>query len=149
MLDTGDPAPDFFLPAASDPNAEYMLSAAANAGPVVLAFVPGEEERAASLLAALASLDWGSLAGQISVFGIGDDQQTLAGLTPDLPFPLLYDPEAYVADLYGIADHDSRAGPRRALVLADQGCTIQFAWMASGADEDPPLDGLAGAIRVL
>jgi len=148
MLDVGDPAPDFYLPAATDPDAEYMLSAAANAGPVVLAFVPSEQE-APPLLDALANLDWGSLADQISVFGISDDQQALAELAPDLPFPLLYDPEAYVADLYGIADHDSGAGPRRALVLADQRCTIRFAWMASAVSDPPPLDELSDTIRTL
>lgn len=149
MLDTGDPAPDFYLPAATDPDAEYMLSAAANAGPVVLAFVPSAEQEAASLLDALTALDWASLADQISVFGIGDDEQLLALLAPDLPFPLLYDPEAYVSDLYGIADRETGVGPRRALVLADQRCTIRFAWMASGPGEDPPVEALADAIRSL
>ncbi|QCC49747.1 redoxin domain-containing protein [Halapricum salinum] len=149
MLDTGDPAPDFYLPAATDPDAEYMLSAAANAGPVVLAFVPSAEQEAASLLEALTALDWASMATQISVFGIGDDQELLGRLAPDLPFPLLYDPEAYVTDLYGIADRDSGVGPRRALVLADQGCTIRFAWMASAVSETPPLEDLVDAIQSL
>jgi peroxiredoxin len=149
MLDAGDPAPDFLLPAATDPGAEYMLSAAANAGPVVLAFVPSAEQEAASLLNALAALDWASMATQMSVFGMGDDQQLLARLAPDLPFPLLVDREAYVSDLYGIADREAGAGPRRALVLADQRCTIRFAWMASDPGESPPLEDLVGAIRSL
>lgn len=147
MLEPGDPAPDFLLPAVTDPDAEYMLSAAANAGPVVLAFVPSVQQDAASLLDALAHLDWASLADQISVFGIGDDQRLLAELAPGLPFPLLVDREAYVSDLYGIADRDAGTGAQRALVLADQRCTIRFAWMAPDPDESPPLSDLTETIR--
>lgn len=149
MLDTGDPAPDFYLPAATDPEAEYMLSAAADAGPAVLAFVPDISADAQPLLTELAGLDWAALADRISVFGIGRSQTALQTLAGDLPFPLLVDPEGYVTDLYGVADRESGAGPHRALVLADQRCTIQFAWQASTPAADPSLDDLQSAIRSL
>ena len=144
MLDAGDPAPDFFLPAAADPAAEYMLSAAADAGPVVLAFVPEREPVARSLLDSLAGLDWAALADRIAVFGIGGE--VTASLATDLPFPVLYD-DGYVADLYGVAEPVT-AG-RAALVLADQRCTIRFAWQASEPTERPPLDDLAAAVSSL
>jgi|AntDeeMinimDraft_5_1070356.scaffolds.fasta_scaffold32252_2 peroxiredoxin len=149
MLDTGDPAPDFYLPAVHDPNAEYMLSAAADAGPVVLAFVPDIAADAQPFLEELAELDWAALADQISVFGIGHSRTALQTLLGDLPFPLLHDRDGYVTDLYGLSDSASGEGPQRALVLADQQCTIRFAWVASDTDGSPRLDDLADAIRGL
>lgn len=149
MLDTGDPAPDFFLPAVDDPNAEYMLSAAAEEGPTVLAFAPDIAADARPLLTGLADLDWAALADRISVFGLGHSRTALQTLADGLPFPLLHDRGGYVTDLYELSVRASGEGPRRALVLGDQQCTIRFAWQASTPAADPPLDELQSAIRSL
>lgn len=144
MLETGDPAPDFYLPAANDPGAEYMLSAAADAGPVVLAFVSGDASVARPLLEALAGVDWARLVDRVSVFGIGTDPDVLARLAEGLPFPVLHDRGGYVADLYGVGQTTGRL--RRALAVADPACVIRFAWEASDADEQTPLDELQSAV---
>jgi len=141
MLDTGDPAPDFYLSAADDPGAEYMLSAAANAGPVVLAFVPDDPSVGRPLLEALANVDWARLVDRVSVFGIGSDPDAMAELAEGLPFPVVQDRGGYVADLYGVGSAD---GPRRALVVTDSECVIRFAWEANG--DEPPLAELQSAV---
>jgi peroxiredoxin len=115
----------------------------------VLAFVPDNPADAGSLLDDLADFEWAALADRISVFGIGRSQAALVSLAEGLPFPLLVDPEGYVTDLYGVADRESGPGPHRALVLADQRCTIRFAWQASTPAADPPLEDLQAAIRSL
>ncbi|MFW6017871.1 MAG: redoxin domain-containing protein [Halapricum sp.] len=144
MLETGDPAPDFYLPAADNPDAEYMLSAAADAGPVVLAFVPGDESAGRLLLEALAGVDWARLVDRVAVFGVGTDPDVTARLAEGLPFPVLYDRGGYVTDLYGITRGD--AEPRRAVVVADPRCVIRFAWSASGPDDREPSDELRSAV---
>lgn len=144
MLEAGDPAPDFYLPAADDPGAEYMLSAAADAGPVVLAFVPDDESAARPLLEALAGVDWTHLVDRLSVFAIGTDSDVLARLAEGLLFPVLHDRGGYVTDLYGVGRTTGRL--RRALVVADPRCVIRFAWEASDADEQAPLDDLQPAV---
>lgn len=150
MLDAGDPAPDFYLPSAADPSAEYMLSAAADAGPVVLAFVPDDETEARTLLDSLAGLDWAELADRISVFGIGQSESVTRSLAEaGLPFPVLYDFDGYVADLYGVADRARGEGTRRALVLADRRCTIRYTWQGDSASAVPPLDAFEDAVRAL
>ncbi|MEF8881474.1 MAG: redoxin domain-containing protein [Halapricum sp.] len=149
MLDTGDPAPDFFLPAAEDRSAEYMLSAAADAGPVVLAFISCSDPGARRLLQTLADLDWAALTDQISAFGICPDGTAAERLAADVSFPVLVDRGAYVADLYGVADPQTGRGPDRAVVLVDQQCTIRFCWRASGDDDRLPLEQFRSAVSDL
>jgi peroxiredoxin len=149
MLDTGDPAPDFFLPAAEDPSAEYMLSAAADAGPVVLAFISGPDPAARRLLQTLADLKWAALTDRISAFGICPDGRAAERLAADVSFPVLVDRGAYVADLYGVADRQAGGDSDRAVVLVDQQCTIRFCWRASDGDEHPPLERFRSAVSDL
>ncbi|WP_315908446.1 redoxin domain-containing protein [Halapricum hydrolyticum] len=144
MLEAGDPAPDFYLSAANAPGAEYMLSAAADAGPVVLAFVPDDESAARPLLEALAGVDWAQVVDRLSVFGIGTDPDALARLAEGLPFPVLHDRGGYVTDLYGVGR--TTGGLRRALVVADPRCVIRFAWEVSDANDQVPLDELQSAV---
>lgn len=149
MLSASDPAPDFLLQAVDDPDAEYMLSAAANAGPVVLAFVPDDASAAGTMLTALADLDWATLADRISVFAIGSDPRALRSFAADLPFPVLYDHDTYVSDLYGVAERGTSIGTRRALALVDETCTIRFSCEQANGRNRLPLDDLAVAIRSL
>jgi peroxiredoxin len=145
MLDVDDPAPDFTLQAA-DGSGVYMLSAAADAGPVVLAFAPADDQRARDLFEGLAGMDWATLADRIAVFGICPDEAT-AGALPDLPFPALVDGRGYVADLYGVPGRPG-GGPRTALVLSDTRCTIRYRWVAD-SDGSAPLSALADAVTRL
>jgi len=145
MLDEGDPAPDFTLPAA-DGSGTYMMSAAARQGPVVLAFAPADAAPARNLFEGLAGLDWAVLVDRIAIFGICPDETTAAGL-PALPFPALVDASGYVADLYDLPV--TRGGPPPALFLSDQRCTVRYRWVAGGADADPPLDALVDSLRSL
>ena len=142
MLDAGDPAPDFYRPAIDDAEAEYMLSAAANASPVLLAFVP---DPADDLLVRLGQIRWASVVDRIAIFGIADGREQRASFSaPEIPFPVLEDFEGYVAGQYLGAD-----APPRALVLVDQRCTVAWTWRASHADASPPMDDLENELRSL
>lgn len=151
MIETDDPAPDFSLSRVDDHYATYMLSAAARDGPVVLAFFPSSVEDARPLLSGLAEIDWASLIDAVAVFAIGTDEATGERLVSelDLPFPVLQDRDAYVTDLYEVGLRAEGRGPRRGLVLADQSCTVQFAWEADGPDDEPPLSTLEAAVADL
>lgn len=147
MLDAGDAAPDFYLPAVTDPEAEFMLSSAATAGPVVLAFVSCEHPDGQSVLEELARTDWAALVDRIAVFGIDHSQasaETIARL--ELPFPVLDDSGGYVTEQYGL---DTTAGGCRGLILSDGRCTIRWAWESSQSDAEPPLGELEREVRTL
>lgn len=151
MLDTGDPAPDFSLSRVDDHYATYMLSAAADQGPVVLAFFPEDVGDARSMLSGLAGIDWGSLIDSVAVFAIGTDEGTGQHLVADLspPFPVLQDRDGYVTDLYDVAPRADGSGPRRTLVLADQSCTIDWRWTAADPSESLPVEELESAVAAL
>lgn len=151
MLGEGDPAPDFDLLGPTDEGfATYRLSAAADAGPVVLAFYEFDfAPTPAETLRALRDVDWPSVAERASVFGIsGDGPYAHRRFAADLElgFPLLVDRVGDVAELYGVLD-DSRDGiqrvPRRSVFVVDGACTVRYAWRAD--PDDPTLD--ADAVR--
>jgi peroxiredoxin len=155
MLDAGDPAPDFdLLGPTEDGFATYRLSAAANAGPVVLAFYEFDfSPSCADALETLRDADWGAVTDALSLFGVsGDGPYAHRRFAADLElgFPLLVDREGYVADLYGVLD-ESRDGiphvPRRSLFVVDESCTVRYAWRASeddaAIDVEPVLETLS------
>lgn len=146
MLDAGDPAPDFDLLGPTDDGfATYRLSAAANAGPVVLAFYEFDfSPSCADALRTLRDADWAAVTDALSIFGVSGDgpyahRRFAADL--DLGFPLLVDRDGYVADLYGVLE-ESRDGiplvPRRSVFVVDESCTVRYAWRAS--EEDAAID---------
>lgn len=156
MLDAGDPAPDFDLLGPTDEGfATYRLSAAANAGPVVLVFYEFDfSPSCADALATLQDADWTAVTDALSIFGVsGDGPYAHRRFAADLElgFPLLVDRDGYVADLFGILD-DARDGlpqvPRRSVFVVDRSCTIRYAWRASEDDAtidvDPILNALEG-----
>lgn len=151
MLEEGDPAPDFSLSRVDDHYATYMLSAAAREGPVVLAFLPEDAAAGSQVLAELAAVDWASLIDSIAVFAIGTDEEIGARLVEELdpPFPVLQDRDAYVTDLYEVGSRADGRGQRRGLVLADQSCTVQFAWEAGDAEEPVSIEDLEVAVSDL
>jgi peroxiredoxin len=149
MLDAGDPAPDFGLPSAADPEARYRLSAAVDAGPAVLAFVPPGAERARRLLVTLEAIDWPLLVDRIAVFAIASTGPVADQLADrGYPFPVLVDESGYVQELYGLSTRDGPADGR-ALVVVDRRCTIRYAWAAADAGEAVPRSDLTGAVRSL
>lgn len=143
MLDAGDPAPDFYLPDVADGSAEYMLSAAANQSPVVVAFVSGGH--VADGLDALAGVDWATMADRLAVFALVPD--TAAGrVPPDFggPFPVLVDYDSFTAERYGLADDTAVA-----LFVVDGRCRIQFSWASADPTDEVPVDALKSALRSL
>lgn len=147
MLDTGDSAPDFSLAAADEPYAAYMLSAAAQDGPVVVAFVPSDMADTRPFLQKIVDVDWSEIIDSIAVYAVGAGGESLAELaeSDDFSFPILADSEGSVRDAYDIATRSS-GDPRRGLVLVDPLSNVQFAWQADDAEETPPMDELESAV---
>jgi peroxiredoxin len=139
VLDAGDPAPDFLLPAVDDPTAEYMLSTAATAAPVVLAFVARPDD---PLLDAVATVDWTGVADRVVVLGVASEAD---GPAADHPFPVLVDADGYVTDRYGVPRSDDGRAVG-ALAVVDGRCRLRFAWTAPTSDATPPVDSLRAAV---
>lgn len=157
MLDAGDPAPDFDLPRPTTEGSEtYRLSAAAQAGPVVLAFYPvADTASAAELLRELATVDWESVTDALAILGVGvgdrDSHDRLADEVA-VPFPLLLDQDGFFADRYGVLDSvDERTvRVRPALFVVGEDCFVRYSWVAADSDADAdgslPLDELQAAL---
>lgn len=151
MLTADDPAPDFdCLGPTADGFATYRLSAAADAGPVVLAFYEFDfAPTSAEFLCSLRDVDWESATDALSILGVSGDgpyAHRAFAAEQDLGFPLLVDRTGNVADTYGVLD-ESRDGiphvPRRSVFVVDESCTIRYAWRAE--ETDPTVD--AAAVR--
>lgn len=156
MLDPGDTAPDFDLLGPTDDGfATYRLSAAAQAGPVVLCFYEFDfAPTCAETLRALADADWSGV-DRCSIFGISGDgpyahRKFLEEL--GLGFPLLVDRTGDVADLYGVLD-ESRDGipmvPRRSVFVVDRSCTVRHAWCAEESDPTLDVDAVREAVDAI
>ena len=151
MLATGDPAPDFDLEGtAREETGVYRLSAAAKQAPVLVAFYTADFEPACgAYLKALRDTDWDSLTDTIAVFGVasgGTDDHRAFAKQLDLPFPLLVD-HAGVAGQFGVQRADGTT--RRAAVLVDRRCRVQFAWTDSSTDTPPDIGPIRDAVGQL
>jgi peroxiredoxin len=157
MLEAGDPALDFDLPRPTTDGSEtYRPSAAAQAGPVVLAFYPvADTAGSAALLRELAAVDWTDVADSIAIRGVGvgngESHERLAAEI-DVPFPLLLDRDGYFAERYGTLTpvDDRTVQVRAAVFVVDENCFVQYAWTASESDGDPadslPIDEVRSAV---
>jgi peroxiredoxin len=145
MLESGDPAPDFYLPAADDPESEYMLSSAATQAPVVLGFVPAAETPARALLSALAGVDWASVTDGVAVFGLCRSEQLARKVSADLPFPVLHDRDGYVAGQYDLPTDRTP----QAVAVVDGRCTIRFSWARESDADRPPLSAITETVAGL
>lgn len=149
MLETRGPAPDFMLASIENRDATYMLSAATNEGPVVLAFGAAPGTAARELFDDLNGIDWGSLVDRIAVFGIcGSESVARDCAERGYPFPVLVDGTGYVAELYDLPETaDGRTG--QALVLVDRECTVAYGWESADPGAEPPLGALESAVTAL
>lgn len=145
VLDAGDPAPDFDLPRPTTTGSEtYRLSAAAQEGPVVLAFYPvSDVEGAGELLQALAAVDWRSFTDSLAILAVGVGSRTDHDKLADevaVPFPLLLDQSAFFADQYGVVERaeGGTMGVRPALFVVGQDCFVQYGWAAGAAEANEP-----------
>lgn len=145
MFETGDEIPDFSLSAADEPYAAYMLSAAAQEGPVVLAVVPDGTDDTRSFLESVTAINWDDIIDNISLYAIGPERESLAELaaSEEFSFPILADRAGDVLDGFGLGAGETR----RALVLVDPLSTVQFVWRAADTDETPPLAELQAAVE--
>jgi len=142
MIDSGGPAPDFMLRGVD--GGRYMLSTATNEGPVVLAFVPPSASEAREVFDTLADIAWAELIDRVAVFGIcpsADVAETCSGR--GYPFPILVDETGYVANLYELS-----TGRSRALALADESCSLVWAW-TDGPSATLPRERLESAVAEL
>lgn len=157
MLDAGDPAPDFDLPRPTTTGSEtYRLSAAAQAGPVVLAFYPvADTAGAVEILRELTAVDWASVADSVAVLGVGvGDRESHDRLADevDVPFPLLLDQDGFFADMYGILEpvDERTVQVRPALFVVGKDCFVRYSWSAADSDADGdgslPLDEVRSAV---
>lgn len=159
MLSRGDDAPEFTLPGVDSPTAEferYRLDSATETGAVVLVFYPFDfSPVCTSELCQFRDAEWLTMTPEIDVWGISRDacyahRRFMA--QNNLGFPLLSDVQGDAIRDYGVAYDEWELHPRvprRTIFVVDSDRTIQYAWEADTAYENPVLDDLHDAIRSL
>lgn len=144
MLEAGDPAPDFYLPAADDPGAEYMLSAAVQQSPVVVVFVPAQPAAAEPVIETLAGVDWSRMADRLAVFVVAQSEAVAATVpASERPFPVLLDYDGFTGERFDVGE------PMLALAVVDSRCRVHHAWAGTSVEESLPLDELRRALSTV
>jgi peroxiredoxin len=152
MVDIGDEAPEFTVPAANGDVETFTLSDRLDEAPLVLAFFPAAftstctEELCTfrDRLAAFEDVD-------ASVYGVSVDlPYALEAFRAqhDLSFPLLSDERREVIEAYGVADAfqplDVRVAQRAVFVVDAEG-TVTYRWLADDPGREPDYDAVREA----
>ena len=148
---TGDPAPDFTLPAWTPEGRTELTLSAQRGTPVVIAFYPGDDTLVCtkqlcsyqddlSMLTELGGLLWGISAQDV------DSHERFAAKR-GLQFPLLADTDKSVHRLYGTA---GRLGlPRRSVFVVDADGALAWSHVSTLGLTYQDTDVLAGVLRTL
>jgi peroxiredoxin len=156
MIQEGDEAPQFELPAVRDGAFETIaLADYLGDNVVILAFYPGAFNPACSSDGSglgLDDLDLFTMQKDVSIFGIsGDSVYSHRRFAEEynLTIPLLSDTRGRVAEAYGVAVEDPTAGYRtnRAVVVVDPGGEVAYVWMADDITELPEIDAVRRAVE--
>lgn len=139
MIESGEVAPSFTLPAVRDGEiGELVFEELVGESVIILAFYPGDFNPACSgAESGLAELDLFTMQKDVTVLAIsGDSVYSHRAFAEqyDLRMALLADIEGGVAEQYGVrAPPDRGYQTRRAVCVVDHGGEIQFTWQS----EDP------------
>lgn len=154
MIRVGQEAPDFTLPgaAAGTIEAHGLSEYTEHDWTVILVFYPFDFHPACTdQWCSLRDADWLTLLDDVVVLGVGTDAAYAHreyAAQHNIQFPLLSDTNGEISRAYGVLDADfegHRDVPKRAVFVVDADHTVQFAWSASGPEDQPNLDSLRKA----
>jgi peroxiredoxin len=155
MLDAGAEAPSFELPGATqDDRDQYRLEDHISEGAAVLSFYPFDFSPVCTTqLCDLRDIEWLEFDENINVFGISADSayahQKFAQ-EHSLPFPLLSDYSADVADEFGVLQDEQeghRDVPKRSVFVVDSDQEVRYSWLRSVPTETPDMNELLDGVR--
>lgn len=151
----GEQVPDFELPGVGEDGIDqFELSQFTCEGALIISFYPFDFSPVCTeQLCGFRDAEWLSLTENVDVVGISVDsayshKQFRAEY--DLPFPLLTDRLAEVADAFGVKYETWEHHPavcQRAMFAVDDDHTIRYRWYAEDAREQPTLDDIQESIE--
>lgn len=154
MIRVGQEAPEFELPGAAAGRIETRaLSEYTDRGwTVVLVFYPFDFHPACTdQWCSIRDADWLTLLDDVVVLGVGADAAYAHrefATEHNIQFPLLSDTDGQVSRAYGVMSGEFEGHqnvPGRATFVVDPDRVVQFAWSASGPEDQPDLDAVRKA----
>jgi peroxiredoxin len=157
VLSEGDDAPAFALPGATaDDRRRFRSSEFTDDGLTVLSFFPFDFSPVCSdQLCDLRDIEWFQIEDDVAVVGIsGDSAHAHQAFIReyDLPFPLLSDYDATVAERYGVRTDElegHRGVAQRSFFVIDADGTVQYTWLRDDPYQQPPVHEIAETIQGL
>ncbi len=155
MIDEGETAPEFSLPAVVDGEVgEVALSDYLGDDIVILAFYPADFNPACSgETTGLDELDLFTMQKDVSIVGISADSvysHRAFADDYDLHIPLLSDVHGEVATDYGVvADAEEGYLVNRAVVVIDPGGEVQYTWQTEELTHLPPVETVREAVEAV
>ncbi|MEF8812390.1 MAG: redoxin domain-containing protein [Halovenus sp.] len=153
MIEDGERAPAFELPAVVDGDIEQVaLGDALGRDILVIVFYPGDFNPACSDdTTDLDAFDSLGLQADVTALAVSSDSvysHRAFADAYDLRVPLLADVYGAVAEAYGVAVEDERAGyrTRRAVVVIDHGGRVEYTWVADALETLPDVDELRDVV---
>ncbi len=152
MIEEGEEAPDFRLPAVVDgERREVGLADHLEENVVVLGFYPGDFNPACDGESTdLDELDLFTMQKDVAVLGISGDSvhsHRAFAAEYDLHVPLLADIHGEVTEAYGVAAGDPGYLTRRAVVVIDPEGVVRYAWAAESLEGLPEVDRVRDAVE--
>ena len=153
MIESGEEAPPFSLPAVKDGEVtEVDLASVFGSEVAILAFYPGDFNPACSdSETGLDELDLFTMQKDVQVFAISGDSvhshQAFAEQY-NLHMPLLSDTDGEMARAYGVAAGDGDGYlTRRAVVVVDHTGTVQYTWESERPSHVPTAEEIRRAVE--
>lgn len=153
MIDDGEPAPTFDLPAYRDGSFDRVsLEEFLGDEVVILAFYPGDFNPGCSNHEAdLEDLDLFTMQKDVTILAISADSvfsHRAFAREYNIKMPLLSDLEAEVAREYGVAAADTDGYlTRRAVVVIEHTETVEYTWMADDIEDSYDTTAIRDAIE--
>ena len=152
MIEEGEQAPDFRLPAVADgERREVGLADHLEENVVVLGFYPGDFNPACDgQSTGLDDLDLFTMQKDVAVLGISGDSvhsHRAFAAEYDLHVPLLSDVDGEATEAYGVGADDPGSLTRRAVVVVDPEGTVRYAWAAESLEDLPDVGRVRAAVE--
>jgi peroxiredoxin len=154
MIESGDEAPSFTLPAVREGDiVEFDLDSVLGGEVLILAFYPGDFNPACSgTETGLDELDLFTMQKDVQVLAIsGDSVYSHRAFADqyDLHMPLLSDIDGTVAAAYGVTADGDQPGhlTKRAVVVVDHTETVQYTWETDTPEHVPTAEKLRDVVE--
>lgn len=152
MVEEGDVAPEFELPAVRDGEFEEIaLAEYLGEDVIILAFYPGDFNPACDgTSSGIGEFDLFTMQKDITILAVSGDSvfsHRAFADEYDLHIPLLADVRGEVAAEYGVESSDQRYATRRAVFVIDHTGEVEFRWIADEFESLPRTDEIQSVIE--